>query len=251
MAYADALEEAWCAFADADTIEEGQRSFDAITSRATRAREESVKLMERTPCGGTPPSRGIHRAAQEPRGYTGARGIQPQEGAARPQVSYGAPSPQQAAPPPWCANRELSRGLFGNKELPRKMLEDFTDVSVEQEIPVTDIKAIDLLSPDYKGDKTNLTKAKVLKTAKMLKEMTFGTLKLGALEGGDFKHSDLKYHKVSRDVQKLLQDYRSSQDITAIGTAIDRKPCLHKEDGYKWQVPENDQISITTEEAEL
>ena len=29
-------------------------------------------------------------------------------------------------------------------------------------------------------------------------------------------------------------------------TAIARKPCLFKEDGCKWQVPERNQISITT-----
>ena len=86
---------------------------------------------------------------------------------------------------------------------------------------------------------------------------------------------------MSRDVQKLMQDYRSSQDIiVTLGldepseedkmkvaevitnnpgnlvpavetTAIARKPCLYKEDGCNWQVPKHDQISITTDEAEL
>ena len=93
------------------------------------------------------------------------------------------------------------------------------------------------------------------KTAELLKEITFGTLKFGALE-----QSDLQHHRVSRDVKKLLQGYRSSQDIivtlglykpleedkmkvadpgklvpavetTTIATAIARKPFLYKEDG--------------------
>ena len=56
MAYADGLEEAWCAFADADTMEEGQRAFDAITSRAARAMEETTKAQElERPCPSSPP----------------------------------------------------------------------------------------------------------------------------------------------------------------------------------------------------
>ena len=43
-----------------------------------------------------------------------------------------------------------------------------------------------------------------------------------------------------------IKDYRSSQYATAIATAVARKPCLYKKDGCKWQVPKNNQISITT-----
>ena len=37
-----------------------------------------------------------------------------------------------------------------------------------------------------------------------------------SLECSDLGHRDLKHYGVARDVQKLLQDYRSSQDIIAI-----------------------------------
>ena len=43
MAYADAMEEAWCAFVEADTMEEGRWSFDAM-SKATWALKETQEL---------------------------------------------------------------------------------------------------------------------------------------------------------------------------------------------------------------
>ena len=45
MTYADAMKEAWCAFADADTREEGRRVFDAM-SRAAWAMKESTETQE-------------------------------------------------------------------------------------------------------------------------------------------------------------------------------------------------------------
>ena len=46
MADADAMEEAWHAIAEADTIEKGRRAFDTAMSRATRALEETTKAQE-------------------------------------------------------------------------------------------------------------------------------------------------------------------------------------------------------------
>ena len=46
MAYTDALEKAWCAFADANTMEEGRRAFDAAMSKADRAMAETTKAQE-------------------------------------------------------------------------------------------------------------------------------------------------------------------------------------------------------------
>ena len=40
MTHKDAMKEAWCAFADADTIEEGRRDFNATMSKIVQAREE-------------------------------------------------------------------------------------------------------------------------------------------------------------------------------------------------------------------
>ena len=167
---------------------------------------------------------------------------------------------------------------------------------MEQEILATGIKAAKISKelPTTELPKTaeppkELPKATKLpkelpKTAEMLKEMTFCTFKFDALEGGDLKHSDLEHYGVPMEVQKLLQDYRSSQDIiatlglaepseedkmkvaemitnnpdkllpaveaTAITTAIARKPCLYREDGCDWQFCEHDHISITTDETE-
>ena len=52
MADADPLKEAWCAFADADTMEEGRQAFDAAISRAARALEETTKATAVLRAGG-------------------------------------------------------------------------------------------------------------------------------------------------------------------------------------------------------
>ena len=70
-------------------------------------------------------------------------------------------------PPPWRTTRKLPRELQGAAELPHKLIKDFMDASIEQEIIATGIKVINLLAPYYKGDKTGLTKAKIPKAAEV------------------------------------------------------------------------------------
>ena len=112
-----------------------------------------------------------------------------------------------------------------------------------------------------------MTHEQFARQRQLLKEMTLGTLKFSALEAGNLEHSNVEHHGVSRDVQKLMQDYRSSQDIiVTLGldkpseednmkvaevitnntsklvpavetTAIARKPCLYRKDGCDWQAP--------------
>ena len=45
----DAIEKAWCAFADADTIEEGRRDFNAAMSEIAQAKEEPSTPREKAP----------------------------------------------------------------------------------------------------------------------------------------------------------------------------------------------------------
>ena len=49
ITYEDAMEEAWCAFADADTIEEGGRDLNAAMSKIAQAREEPSTHREKAP----------------------------------------------------------------------------------------------------------------------------------------------------------------------------------------------------------
>ena len=102
-------------------------------------------------------------------------------------------------PPPWYA-AELPKLT---KEIP-KSPEEAQEIELTQAVKLMEETAL-------RGETT-----KQEDDAKLLKEMTFGTLKFCALEGSDLEHSHLEHYGVSRDVQKLPHNYRSSQDIIVI-----------------------------------
>merc|ERR1712227_949277 len=78
---------------------------------------------------------------------------------------------------------------------------EFAEMSVEQEILVTGIKVVDLLAPYVKGGKIGLFGgAGVGKTALIMDPNIIGK----------------EHYEVARNIQKILQDYKSLQDIIAI-----------------------------------